>query len=392
MGSKAVERRALDVGHEETNSAQRTMAFSLWLSWRELNGRKVVFLINVILVALFIALPVSLDFVGNARKNSIGTRIDYMGPSLILAPKGVISSDLVTAQLKGSSFSASALDRVRQDFLPYLRSVEARLIERIRIEGRELSVMGIDFENVYSYPFKEYSIKSDEVLLGTIAAEKLGKERGDSLKVAAERFTVAGVIATTGSIEDASVFFPLEALQGITDKEGRINEIRLFPESVSSYEKLKPLLQKYSGELNIIDAYRGDTAEKGVDSTLLNYQKALYTAGFILIAFCIMISTYINLDARKAEVSTVSTLGAAQGVIFQVLILRTIWITLLGSAAGHIIAIVIASLQSDNVPLRLIWSTSSFIQVTSATIGLGVLVTIPFALYSVYKRDTIKDL
>jgi putative ABC transport system permease protein len=383
--------------------------FSLWLSWQELNGRRVIFFINVILIALLIALPVSLDLVGKARKTSVGTRIDYLGPSLILVPEGIMSSDLVTARMQGKTFSTSIFDKVKKDLSPYLRSAEARLTERLFIEGRDMPVTGIDFQNVHSYPFTKYSPGNNELLLGKVAADKLQKYMGDTISMGSEIFTIAGIIPTSGEIDDVSVFLPLGVLQRLTQKEGRINEIRLFPESASSYEQLKLRLKNVirnpsSGDraritdngqrtpyfdLNLIDAYRGDTAEKGVDSTLNNYRKALYTVAFILIALCIMISTYINLDGRKAEVSTVYTLGAAKGIIFQILTLRTIWITLLGSFIGQILALFIAALQDLQVPLRLVWSAGSFVEVLLVTVCLGVLITIPFAFYSVYKRDPV---
>lgn len=378
---------------QDTDSAIfRFSLFCLWLSWQELNGRKVVFSINVILVALFVALPVSLDSVGKARKNSVGTRIDYIGPSLIVVPKGILSSDLVTARLKGRTFSTSTSDTIKKDLSPYLRSAETRLTERLSIEGRDTPVTGIDFQNVYSYPFTQYSIDDNEVLLGSVAGEKLGKDKGGTVRIKSEAFSIAGIIPTTGGIEDASVFIPLHILQRLAERKGRVNEIRLFPESASSYGQLKSRLGKYSTDLNVVDAYRGDTAENDVDANLLSYQKALYTTAFILIAFCIMISTYINLEGRKAEVSTVYTLGATQGVIFQILTLRTIWITLLGSLTGQIVAILVAAFQDLQVPLRFIWSAGSFTEVVLVTVGLGVAVTIPFALYSVYRRDPVEQL
>jgi ABC-type antimicrobial peptide transport system permease subunit len=367
-------------------------SFGLWLSWQELNGRKMVFAINVILIALFIALPVSLDLMGNARKSSIGSRIDYIGPSLILVPEGIRSSDLVTAQLKGSTYSSSIFNKIQRALSPYLRNAEARLTVRLFIEGREMPVTGIDFQGVYSYPFARYSIGNDDVLLGTIASEKLHKEKDDTLIIDSHTFTVADIIPTAGGIDDVSVFLPLPVLQKLAKQDGRINEIRLFPRSVSSYEELKLKLREYSGGLNLIDIYRGDTAEKDIDSTLLGFQKALYAVAFILIALCIMISTYINLDGRKSEVSTVYTLGATQAFIFQILIFRTIWITLLGSFIGHFIALLVTVIQDHNVPLRFIWSTGSFIEVVLGAVFLGVFVTIPFAVYSLYKRDFLSYL
>jgi putative ABC transport system permease protein len=351
-----------------------------------------VLTINVILIALLIALPVSLDLLGKARKSAVNTRVDYIGPSLILAPRGILSSDLATAQLRGRAFSSSLLDSVRGEFSQFLRYAEARLTARLPIVGRDMPVAGIDFQHAYSYPFREYSLSDSELLLGSVAAEKLQKNRGETLQIHSHLFSVAGIIPTTGEIDDASVFISLPALQNITQQKGQINEIRLFPESSASYEELKVRLKKYTGQLSLIDAYRGDTAERDIDSTLFSYQKALYAVAFVLIALCIMISTYINLDGRKTEVSTVYTLGVTQGSIFQLLTFRTIWITLIGSLTGHVIAFLVAALQDYHVPIRFIWSTGSFITVILGTIFLGLFVTIPFALYSVYKRDLISHL
>ena len=385
------------MGNSQTEPAAKNTLlsaapFGLWLSWQELNGRRVFFFINVILVALLIALPVSLDLMGKARKSSVENRIDYIGPSLILAPKGIISSDLVTAQLKGKTYSSSTFNTIQNKFLPYLRNAEARLTTRLLTDGRNVPFVGIDFQNVYSYPFTQYSIDSNEVLLGSLAAEKMHKKENDSIRIQSQTFTVAGIIPTAGGIDDVSVFLSLPVLQELTGQEGRINEIRLFPESLSSYEQLKSHLKEYTGKLNMIDAYRGDTAEKDIDTTLIGYQRALYVVAFILIALCIMISTYINLDGRKVEISTVYTLGATHGIIFQILAFRTVWITFLGSFVGQLIALLITALQDYRVSLRFIWSTGSFIEVILGTIFLGMLVTTPFALYLVYKRDPVLHL
>jgi ABC-type lipoprotein release transport system permease subunit len=374
------------------NKPLRSSLFSLWLSWRELSGRRVIFSINVILIAMLIALPVALDLMGSARKSSVESRIDYLGPSLILVPQGIISSDLVTAQFRGKTFSSSFFNAILGYASSYVRNAEERLTLRLGIEGRDVPAVGIDFQNVRSYPFARYSIGAGDVLLGAVASEKMKRNTGDSIRIGPRTFTVAGVIPTAGGIDDVSVFLSLPVLQELTDREGKINEIRLFPGSLSAYEELKPRLRKRWGELNLIDAYRGDTAEKDIDTTLGNYQKALYTVAFILIALCIMISTYINLDGRRAEISTVHTMGATQGIILQVLAFRTVWITLLGSVIGQLIAILVTALQDNQVPLPSILSAQSFLAVMLGTVCLGRLVTAPFALYSVYRRDAVSYL
>jgi ABC-type lipoprotein release transport system permease subunit len=361
------------------NKPFRSSLFSLWLSWRELSGRKVIFSINVILIAMLIALPVALDLMSSARKSSVESRIDYLGPSLILVPQGIISSDLVTARFRGKTFSSSFFNSVAGYASSYVRNAEERLTLRLRIEGRDVPAVGIDFQNVRSYPFAGYPVGTDDILLGAVASEKMKRHPGDSVRIGSRTFTVAGVIPTAGGIDDVSVFL----------SEGQINEIRLFPGSLSAYEELKLRIQKRWPELNMIDAYRGDTAEKNIDSTLSSYQKALYTVAFILVAFCIMISTYINLDGRGAEISTVHTMGATQGIILQVLAFRTVWITILGSVIGQLIAILVTALQDNQVPVHAVLSAQSFLVVTLGTVFLGMIVTAPFAFYSVYRRDPV---
>ena len=379
---------------EPTTNTSRpwSASFSLWLSWRELTGRKAVFFINVILISLLVALPVSLDLMGRAKQSSVEQRIDYIGPSLVLVPKGMNSSDLVTAKFKGLNYSYTLFDKIKNQFSSYLRNAEPRLTERLQIDSRKMPVSGIDFSDVYSYPFSKYSIRDNEVLLGKVASDKLGKTVNDIIRINSAIHTIAGIIPTTGGIEDASVFVQLSVLQKITGHVGQINEIRLFPGSLSSYELLKSLLNEYDNRLITVDAYRGDTAEKEVDSTLESYQKALYTVAFILIAFCILISTYINLDSRKSEISTVYTLGTSRNIILKILTLRTFWITLLGSLTGQGIALVATVIQADQVPLRFIWSAGPFLEIIAGTIFLGMFITVPFAFYSVYKRDLISHL
>jgi ABC-type lipoprotein release transport system permease subunit len=315
-----------------------------------------------------------------------------MGPSLSLVPMGIRSSDLVTAQLKGRTFSHETYSYLRRDMPYLLRASEARLIMNVRVGQKAVPVVGIDFREVHSYPFSRFSVRDNEVLMGTLVARTLKKSKGDEIRIQSRTFAVAGIIETAGGIDDLSVFMALPVLQEITGKEGLINEIRLFPESASSLEELKRLLREHYAHINVIDSYRGEIAEEGIDSTLSGYHMVVYTVAFILIALSIIISTYINLDGRRSEISTVYTLGATKGVIFLILTLRTVWLALLGSVAGQMLALLIAFFQDYHVSLQQIWSWGSFVSVILGTVLLGLLVTTPFTVFSVFKRNLISHM
>jgi len=362
-------------GPVQTESAVVSFPFSLWLSWRELGGRKWAFIINVLLISLLVCFAVTIELMGRARQDSVDDRIDYIGPSLSLVPKGVSSAELVSAEMRGLTFTNELLQFVRN------------LITKMPIGDGTVPIIGVDFSHARSYPFSLYSPGTDQVLLGTLLAKKLGLKPNDTMMVAGKEFTVQAVLETSGGIDDLSLFMALHELQDLTRNWGLINEIRLFPLKASALNALLGDLRSHYSQLEVIDSNRGTIAEQEIDSTLISYQKVIYAAAFFLLALCIMISTYINLDSRKIEVSTIYTLGVPRKVILMVLGLRTFWITLPGALIGYTGALIVTLLQAQKVSPISIWSWASFGLVTTGTVLLGLLVTAPFTLYSVFRKD-----
>lgn len=378
---------ALPSGPAQTENDVVSFPFSLWLSWKELGGRKWVFIINVLLISLLVCLAATIDLMGRARQDSVDDRIDYIGPSLSLVPKGISSSDLVRSDMRGLSFTSEQLLFVRNDFSSLLRGAEARLITKLPVGDRTVPVVGIDFARARSYPFSRYSPGPGQVLLGALLAKKLDLNANDMVPVSGKEFTVHTVLETAGGTDDLSLFMTLHELQDLTRNRGLVNEIRLFPLNASALNALRDDLSALYPQLDVIDSNRGTVAEQEIDSTLLSYQKVIYSAAFLLLAICIMISTYINLDGRKIEVSTIYTLGVPRKVILLVLSLRTFWITLPGAVIGYAGALLVTLLQAQKVSPISIWSWESFGFATTGTVFLGLFVTAPFALYSVFRKD-----
>jgi len=368
----------------------RDLGLGLWLSWQELKGRKTVFAINIVLLALFVAIPVTLDLTGRAREASVQRRLDYIGPSLSIVPPGVTSFELATAQMKGRTLPVEVYDRIRGDFSSMLRGIEPRLIMNMQVEGRMRPVIGIDPATVYSYPLIMYSPGEDEALIGTVVAQKSGRSEGDLIRVGNRSFRVRGVIETTAAVDDMAVFVTLSVLQEMTGVKGAINEIRLFPRSASSRDRIRALLESSSVPAEVIDSSREEVAEREVEYTLGKYRDMVYAVSFVLVAFCMAISTYMNLEGRKKELSTIRTLGISRSIIFHLITGRTVWIALMGALSGNLIALVAAIARGQWIPLA--------VAVSGETLGLSILMTllaglavaVPFSLYAVFRQDMIR--
>lgn len=368
------------------------LRLSLWLSWQELKGRKTVFFINIVLLSLLVAIPITVDLMGRAREASVQRRLDYIGPSLSIVPEGITSFELATAQMKNRTLPLEVYNKIKRVLSSQLRGIEPRLITNMPVDGKVYPVIGIDPAMVYSYPLIKYSLGKDEALIGAVLAQKTGKSEGELIRVGNRVFRVRGVLETTAAVEDITVFITLSVLQEMTGREGEINEIRLFPGSASSLKRLRTLLKSISPPVEIIDSSRGEVAEVQVESTLRRYQSLLYAISFILVAFCIAISTYINLEGRKKELSTIYTLGITKGIIFHLIISRTVWIALAGALLGNLIALFVVLFQGHQAPLIKIISFDTVGLSVFLTLLAGLAVSIPFSLYAVYRQNLVEYL
>lgn len=367
-------------------------SFAVWLSLRELAGRRVVFAISVIIIAFLVSLPAALELMGRAKRTAVESRVDYLGPSMSLVPRGISSADLVTAQMKGMTFPEGLLDSILRDNPSLLRAAEARLVWRLPAQGQAVPVVGIDFRKFRSHPFSLFSIRDDEVLLGEFAARSLHRAKGDALTVQNRTFTVAGIVPTAAGIEDVSVFMHLAVLQELTGQGGGINEIRIFARSAGSHQALVSWARGYGEYVDVVSSYRGDVAEREIDAALGTYEKAVRAIALVMAAICIMISTYINLEGRKAEISTIHALGARRRIIMQALSLRTLWICVTGSVVGHVLALAVLFIVDGHSPVLRVWSWQSFAGLLSQTVALGLMVTIPFALFALRRRNLLSHL
>src|SRR6185369_16066756 len=67
---------------------------------------------------------------------------------------------------------------------------------------------------------------SDEervILLGTLAAEQIGKKVGDSVAMETERYEIAGIFESAALVENGAVLMTLAQAQRLNDKPGKVN-------------------------------------------------------------------------------------------------------------------------------------------------------------------------
>lgn len=362
------------------------MKVSFWLAWRELANRKVAFLISVCVIASAVALCSATEMVSKARESAVMTKIDNIGPAFRIIPVGLATGDLIRFEMKSKVFSKGIVQRLDRHLSPWVRLVEKRLIHRMSLAGRSTPLIGFDQDNVVS-PFEAMSkIGDGDVILGNSLAQRLGKTSGDRIELKDKEFRVAAVLQTTGTGEDIALFLPLKQLQSLSDQPGAVNEIRLFIKPGIPIQDVEELLKSNYPEINAINTNRGQVAERDTGDSLRQFRWILYISTIAIMAFCILIWSYLNAEERLRELATLVSIGGTGRTVFGLLIGRAIIVGLFGSILGYVGGALFTLAQDVSNAWHALWSPDLFLLVIIGSIGISMISVVPVALLSIYRE------
>ncbi|TET53725.1 MAG: ABC transporter permease, partial [Actinobacteria bacterium] len=114
------------------------------------------------------------------------------------------------------------------------------------IEEGDAELMGIDVTKG-----RLFDDNKKEAVIGKIAADSLDLKVGDDLPVREEKFKVVGVFQTGNPMQDGGALVPLERLQKIEKKEGKVTMVLVkVTDDVKDIEEFtKEIEEKFNGDL-----------------------------------------------------------------------------------------------------------------------------------------------
>lgn len=207
-------------------------------------------------------------------------------------------------------------------------------------------------------------------VLGSNAAAKLDKKLGDALIVAHgsggisftehgdHPFTVAGILAPTGTPVDEAIYIPLRGLKQIhgahheAEAEHQQHQDKLLSafsgpptESISAAFiglKVKPLALRLQREINTqrgepLTALLPGLTLQQLWKTLRLFEQALTIVSFMVVLtglLGMLTSLLASLRERRREMAILRALGAGPGTVFGLLLAEAFLLTLVGTAAG----------------------------------------------------------
>ncbi|WP_242088451.1 ABC transporter permease [Curtobacterium sp. DN_7.5] len=161
----------------------------------------------------------------------------------------------------------------------------------------------------------------DVVVLDSAYAKSEDKAVGDTLEIGGTKFTVIGIVASTGSSSTtgSNTYVPLDTAQSLADLDGKVTSIYVSAESSSDVSTIKSALQQklssatVSTEADLASSVSGSlSTASSLVSNLGTWLSIVVLAAAFLIAILFTIS---GVTRRTREFGTLKAIGWSNGRI-----------------------------------------------------------------------------
>ena len=358
------------------------MRTAAWLAGREIAGRGGSFLLGVAVVAAVVALAIATDALARGGEERVAAQMDRISAPLEVLPAGISVTQLARGAMAATSLPPGTLDRIGSALKGSLRGLEARLLVEGALADRTVALVGTAGG---ASPLPD--LRPDEIAVGATLAQRLGFRYGDTPVLMGESARVGALLPSAGTIDDESVFLPLERLQRLVNADGRINHVRIFLRAGTDSVRAKELLERSGLRANVIRRDRGDAVDRDTPTSLSIWRAAAFAAAGLACAAWLAFATRLNLAERRREMATLAAIGAGSGDLVTVVVLRSA----ATAGAGALLGIVLGTAAGHLLQAPSFGTAPLVLCVGLATIVLSAVVAAPVAILAA-RADPVEAL
>jgi len=299
-------------------------------------------------------------------------KLDEYGTNMLIVPK----KDSLPLSYAGVALGGVNLgDRtLTEGDIDALKTIQARrslaiiapkLIGSAAINRREAIIVGVDFP-------EEFKIKrwwrldsgkrpvkgTNQVLLGSNAARRLGLKQGETIKIKGGEFRVAGILRQAGSEEDEPVYIDLKKTQELLGRPAQFSLIEVAAwcyncpiERIVGEATEKLPHAKVSAVRQAAEARNAIAGQFKIFSIILSGVMAIVGG---LIIFTNMLSA---VRERRREIGIFRAIGFRRLNILEIILFETVLVALTAGLVGYLTGLAAAGLLAPSlgvgVPVKL---------------------------------------
>jgi putative ABC transport system permease protein len=282
------------------------------------------------------------------------------------------------------------LERVRA--IPAAASISIvapELVGPVQVKGRRALLMGVDPKAQFALK-RWWSIGAGrppqdgrELIAGARAAEVLGLEMGDYVRIRGERFTVTGVLRPTGGQDDELLVAELGDVQRVLGRPGELTLVEVA--AAYSGASVDEVVRQLSAALPRAEV---STVREAVASRLHAVDQlkgfSLAIVGIVvgievLVVFLTMMG---SVSERTTEIGVFRAIGFRRGQITRLVLVEAVAAGVaagvLGYAAGMAVSYAVLPVLADGAPVS--WMPLLGTAAVAAAVGVATLAALYPAL------------
>jgi putative ABC transport system permease protein len=368
--------------------------------WKELWLRKTRMISGLLAITLGIAVIVGIQSVEAVSERAVKIKLDNLGANILVLPQAASVDDYYTADIDAPTFPEDYVERVATSMLPGVDNLSPKLTRRVKVGATPVILTGIlPASELASKPIWQSAglfgdelaaacgpnpeakagpsyvderlqrkaidtLAPEEVLVGSIAAERLSVTAGGRVTIEGREFKIARVLPETGTIDDNRIYAHLHVVQELTGIGPQVSAIEIMGCCSAISDGLLGKLRNILPDTRITTI--GQIVNTQIETNRLMAKVSLILLVIIIVVGAISIANYVwaNVEERKREIGTLMTLGARRSAIYRLFLMKSMVLGVVGGVIGYflgtgsalILGPQLAGLRVDPIPIYLVWS------------------------------------
>ncbi len=308
-----------------------------------------------IMITSVVAVVASLYFVNRSADSDLANKVDEYGANITVVPR---SQELPLTyggvQVGGLTYDAKPLT---MDEVARIRTIQnkeninrvaPKLLQLADVGGVGLMAAGVQWDQELGLK-KWWQIQGQppkgphDVVLGSRAAEKLGKKPGDDIGLRGEDFRVTGVLQPTGSQEDDLLFLDLTTAQRLWGRPGEVSFVE-----VSAWCSSCPIEDLSAQISTAIPSSKVSAMRKAMESReILVGQFKLFSivvSAFMVVAggLVVLAATLGAVRGRRGEIGVFRALGFRRRHVMEIVLVENLIVGVVASVVGVLLALLVS--------------------------------------------------
>lgn len=307
---------------------------------RNITRRRGRFVFTLLGITIGIASFVTFLSMGGSLKSEINRESAALGANLVVTPIGACAYEqvsILTGELLPPNISNDDVRKIKG-----IKGVTgvAVLTEKTAITNKPVSLNGVvpaEMKAFKGWEMENGEFLSDEddaaAVVGYAAADQFKLQPGSTFVVRGEKLRVKGVLKETGSMDDATVFVPLQLAQKLYGVGEKVSYVAVKVENIALMDQY---IQQIKDTVNV-----GVVSDKQMLKSVLsivgtvNITLQMIAAISVLAAAFGIINTMMTATyERKREIGIMQALGAKQSTIFTIFLLESGFYGVIGGITG----------------------------------------------------------